>query len=172
VSVWPFGRQRDGGIDEIPLPASLAPGRLFLCGKHAIAPDVEALMADRGITTVVCLNRERDLRHYPDYVGWLRANDGCRARWLPVPDFSAPPLGAALALLSDLHALLRAGEVVVMHCSAGIGRTGTMAASLLVSVGVSVDDALSTVAANRPMAGPERGVQLRLVQAVAAADNR
>ena len=36
---WLSRRQRDGGIDEIPLPAGVA-GELWLCGKHAIAPKV------------------------------------------------------------------------------------------------------------------------------------
>ncbi len=45
----------DGGIDEIPLPAT-ASGRLWLCGKHAIGPDPEGLMARVGADGVVCLN--------------------------------------------------------------------------------------------------------------------
>ena len=36
---WLSRRQRDGGIDEIPLPGAI-PGSLWLCGKHAIAPQL------------------------------------------------------------------------------------------------------------------------------------
>ena len=37
----------DGGIHEIPLPPP-TPGRLWLCGKHAIGPDPEGLMGRVG----------------------------------------------------------------------------------------------------------------------------
>ena len=48
---WPSGRGRDGGIDEIPLPG--VPGRLWLCGKHFIGPDVEAAVAGAMRATAV-----------------------------------------------------------------------------------------------------------------------
>ena len=47
-------RSRHGGVDEIPLPAG--DGRLWLCGKHFVGPDVEDAIRQVGATTVVCLN--------------------------------------------------------------------------------------------------------------------
>jgi len=176
---WPRGRARDGGIDEIPLPVGsaggagggteLAAGRLWLCGKHVVGPDPEAALARVGATTIVCLNERDELAdRYPAYVDWLAANRGTRAVWFPIPDLHAPPMHTVLPLLEDLRERLVDGESVVMHCGAGIGRAGTLAACLLVSLGLGSDEALAVVAANRPMAGPEAGSQRELVDALAA----
>ena len=50
-----------------------------------------------------------------------------------------------------------------MHCAAGIGRAGTTAVALLILLGIDIDNALATVRANRPMAGPEVGAQLDVI---------
>ena len=52
----------DGGIHEVPLDGTV--GKLWLCGKHFIGPDVEAVRAERDITYVVCLVEEHELRHH------------------------------------------------------------------------------------------------------------
>jgi protein-tyrosine phosphatase len=54
-----------------------------------------------------------------------------------------------------------------MHCGAGIGRAGTMAAALLITMGLPLSDATALVGTHRPMAGPEAGAQLQLLQALA-----
>jgi atypical dual specificity phosphatase len=88
--------------------------------------------------------------------------------WFPVHDLHAPALPRAEPLLTDLMARVERGEHLLVHCAAGIGRTGTVAACLLVRMGLAVDDALAAVRAARPGAGPEAGTQLELVNAVAA----
>ena len=161
-------RSVDGGIDEIPLPA--VPGRLWLCGKHAIAPDPDEAMSTAGAAaTVVCLTEAHELDdRYPEYVAWLRSEAGGRAIWFPIHDLHAPPPTAALELVDDLAERLRAGESVLVHCGAGIGRAGTLAVCVLMRLGLGRDEALETVAAHRPMAGPEAGAQRDLVDALAA----
>jgi protein-tyrosine phosphatase len=163
---WRAERSRNGGADEIPLPDGVR-GRLWLCGKHFIGPDVEDALRKTGATTVVCLNETRELEdRYPDYVAWLRSEDE-RAVWHPVPDLHAPDLEEALALVLRLRERIDAGETLLVHCGAGIGRAGTMAAALLVSMGVGLEEAVRTVADNRPMAGPEAGAQRELLHALA-----
>ena len=145
------------------------PGRLWLCGKHAVGPDAEALLASIDGDTVVCLNEAAELEdRYPDYVAWLRAQPPERAVWFPVPDLHAPPLDALLPVLDELHARLLAGRTLLVHCGAGIGRAGTVATALLLGLGLEHDAALAHVAAHRPMAGPEAGGQRELIAAVAA----
>jgi len=159
---WPRGRSIDGGIDEIPLPPSAdgATGRLWLCGKHRVGPAPEAALRDVAATTVVCLSERHELaERYPAYVAWLEEHEGGRAMWRPVPDLSVPDAGTFVALVREVEERLRAGERVIVHCGAGKGRAGTLAAALVVRRGVTLDDALAHVAAHRPMAGPERGVQ-------------
>ena len=160
-------RSRNGGVDRIPLPVPT--GELWLCGKHFIGPDPEAAIRRVGATTVVCLNEAPEIAgRYPDYVAWLEANRPERAIWFPVPDLHAPDAGPMADLLSQLHQRVVAGEVLLVHCGAGIGRAGTVAAALLMRLGASLPDAIATVAAHRPMAGPEAGAQLALLEALAA----
>ena len=118
---------------------------------------------------MVCLNQEHELSdRYPGYVEWLRTHGDGRAIWFPVHDLHAPPLEATIALLERIHALLQDGEVLLVHCGAGIGRAGTIAAGTLLAMGESREQALATVAANRPMAGPETGAQQALISALAS----
>jgi protein-tyrosine phosphatase len=159
---WLSDRQRDGGVDEVALPGGIA-GRLRLCGKHAIWNVVQYAPAD----VVVCLVERHEIEdRYPDYVAWLdRAED--RAIWWPIPDLHAPPADSMLAFVDRLVDLLQDGNDVVIHCAAGIGRTGTTAACVLTRLGMSADEALAVIADARPMAGPEVGAQSELVATIA-----
>jgi len=162
---WRSERSRNGGVDRVPVPG--VDGELWLCGKHFVGPDVEAAAARVGADVVLCLNERHELDdRYPAYVEWLRTDD--RAWWSPVPDLHAPDLEAAVALVDQLVAHLRAGRTVLAHCGAGIGRAGTVAAAVLVRLGATVDEAVAVVAASRPTAGPEAGAQEALLHDLAA----
>jgi protein-tyrosine phosphatase len=141
-----------------------------LCGKHVVGPDPEAALARVGASTIVCLVERHEVEsRYPAYVEWLRSNAGGRAVWHPIHDLHAPAVDAALPFVGGLTERLRAGEHLVVHCGAGIGRAGTVAACVLIAMGAERADALATVAASRPGAGPEVGPQLELVERVAVA---
>lgn len=164
---WLGPRGRNGGIDTIPLPRTS--GGLSLCGKHAIGPDHAAAMAQCGATTVVCLVEDYELAdRYPDYLSWLRAHVGTSAVWFPIHDLHAPSLPTTEPFITELVRRLDDGEHLLMHCAAGIGRTGTMATCVLMELGVTLADALALVALHRPMAGPEVGAQRDLVNAWAS----
>lgn len=164
---WLTRRQRDGGVDEVRLPDDV-PGRLWLCGKHAIGPDHQALIDEvGGSATVVCLTERHELaERYPAYTAWLDTPTS-PARWFPIHDLHAPRPDAMADLARDLAELLRAGETLVVHCAAGRGRTGTTATCILLALGMGLDDALALVASSRPGAGPEVGAQRKLVRALA-----
>jgi ADP-ribosyl-[dinitrogen reductase] hydrolase len=45
---------------------------------------------------------------------------------------------------------VQSGATIVIHCAAGLGRTGTLAAQMLVHAGMNPSDAIATVRAARP----------------------
>jgi protein-tyrosine phosphatase len=120
-----------------------------------------------GAQVVVCLCERFELEErYPEYSQWLSAHAGGAARMFPVPDLHAPSVDEARAITGEVAGLLTSGRSVLMHCGAGMGRAGTMAAAVLMSAGVDLDDALHVVAASRPGAGPEAGAQMELLLAL------
>jgi protein-tyrosine phosphatase len=154
-------------VDEIPLPTGA--GRLWLCGKHVVGPDPEALLTALGATTIACLTQRHELDdRYPNYVTWLEHHDGGRAVWFPVPDLHAPPVELVRPFVAEIARRLNDGERIVMHCAAGVGRSGTVATCVLMALGIEMEEALRLVAAHRPMAGPEVGAQRELVVAFAS----
>ncbi len=160
MTAWPGERALHGGADPIPLPAAAGPGRLWLCGKHFVAPDPDAALARTGTTTVICLCELGELSsRYPDYVDWLRSSQPSRALWFPVADLSVPAADHRDELLGELQRRLRTGERLLMHCGAGLGRAGTLAVALLITAGVELGEAAARVAGQRPMAGPQSPVQ-------------
>ncbi len=164
---WPGERSVHGGVDEIPLPEG--PGRLWLCGKHFVGDDPELALAAVGADRIVCLCEPAELAaRYPRYVEWLATEGRDQAITFPIPDLHAPEVDAALPFLDHLVDLLAEGQVLLMHCGAGIGRAGTMAAALLIRMGAARTVAVATVARSRPMAGPEAGAQAELLMALGA----
>lgn len=154
----------DGDIHEIPLPPAVT-GRLWLCGKHAIGPDPEALMRRVGADGVVCLNHEYELaERYPNYMTWLQTQPTERVLWYPISDLHAPTLEHFAPVLNDIVDRVAAGRRLIVHCAAGIGRAGTTAVAVLVSLAVPLDEAIAHVRRHRPAAGPEVGAQLDLVR--------
>ncbi len=118
-------------------------------------------MARVGASLVVCLCQAHELDdRFPDYTTWLREHEGRgSARWFPTPDLGVRSLAETAALVDVLLAEVTAGEDVLIHCGAGIGRAGTLACAVLMAAGSDVPTALRVVAQNRPMGGPEAGQQ-------------
>jgi len=67
----------------------------------------------------------------------------------------------------ELRSILRSGRDVLVHCRGGLGRAGTIAARLLVELGVDPDKAIAEVRTARPGAIETRE-QERFVRGIAA----
>ena len=105
-------------------------------------------MQQQGIRRVCCLLDDAQLGVYRDLLAVYRARFGaanvCSA---PVPDYTVPSVAIVRErVLPFLREAEAAGEKVVVHCAAGIGRTGFALAAWLVSQrGMKPIDAIAAV---------------------------
>lgn len=107
-------------------------------------------IADRRIDRIICLAEAPELQTLsPRYLELIRAGAFAeRLAWHPVPDRSVPPDTEAFATLVDRTARdLRDGRNALVHCAAGIGRSGLFAAALLAALGFSRPAAMQRVSA-------------------------
>jgi hypothetical protein len=122
-------------------------------GTRDLAADVASIEAWRA-DAVVSLNEAREWPGLgvPDFAKVMRAGAFI---WhhVPVTDFGVADEATRVAWAAarpDISRLVRDGGRVVIHCAAGLGRTGTLAARLLVETGVAPDAAIARVRALRP----------------------
>lgn len=144
------------------------PGRVWLGpmpGRFAPWDAFRAEATRTGLTTVVCLTPRGELAELaPEYHAALRRGE-LPFRWMHVPlrNFGLPEDPSAFR--RDIAALaqgVRGGEVVLLHCAAGLGRTGSAAACLLKALGLPSDEALQRVraAGSNPQNAEQSGLVL------------
>lgn len=112
---------------------------------------------------IVCLTPRHELVSLsPAYDAALRAGT-LPVRWqhLPMRDFGlADNLRDFRAGIERLAEAVTAGDAALLHCAAGIGRTGTAAACLLKQLGVPRELALQQVlaAGSNPQSAAQSGL--------------
>jgi atypical dual specificity phosphatase len=114
------------------------PGALGGTPRPGVVDEVEydlAALQRVGVTVLVTLELDR----FPEA---RLAPFGMRGLFFPFKDMSAPPVGAALEHCAQMAELMARGEVVALHCRAGLGRTGTMIVAQLIFEGQSAIEAL------------------------------
>jgi protein-tyrosine phosphatase len=116
-----------------------------------------------GLGLVVCLTPKPELAELsPDYHAAL-ARGRLPFRWMHVPmrNFGLPEDPAAFR--RDVGAIaeaIRGGKAVLLHCAAGMGRTGTAAACVLKALGLDARDSLQRVrdAGSNPQNAEQSGL--------------
>lgn len=151
-------------IDAVQPPGcSGAIGMTFCPGKHLghaladlwqrdLAIDLAAIRA-WGANTLVTLMQAHELERYGVADLGQQAEAFFEWFWLPIVDMGTPDADFEQAWHQAgpaLHAKLDAGERIVLHCLGGLGRTGTIAARLLIERGMAPAAAIRAVRQARP----------------------
>ncbi len=143
------------GIDSLVLPDSGA--RIGLCacpGQSAsLSGDLQRLR-DWGARGMVTLLEDHEF----ELLGVTSLREEVEAlgmRWwhLPIRDMATPDAGFEIRWRrtgQELRSLLGDGHSIALHCRGGMGRTGTIAARLLVELGSAPALAIERVRAARP----------------------
>jgi len=144
------------------------PGKLAMASRPRGDDWLEDEIASwrrQGVDTVASLlTREEE-----DDLGLGNEEQHAKARGMrfvsfPIPDREVPESDAKVAaVLEKLDADLSSGKNVVVHCRQGVGRTGLMAAGLLVMKGLNPEAAVKTLSAARGISVPETAAQRRWI---------
>lgn len=148
----------------LPLPASV-PGRLWLQSMPGRRESWGAFLDEarlNQLNLVVCLNPIEEVAELSPAYHKAIAEGRLPFRWMHVPmrDYGlASDAAAFLQGVEQIAAGLRVGDRALLHCAAGMGRTGTMAACVLKHLGASADEALAAVvvAGSNPQSAQQSG---------------
>ena len=118
------------------MPGSERPLDEWLAGAEARQTDL-----------IVNLAEEEELANIsPEYLAYMGVNGGIEITTFPIPDYSVPvDMVSFHELIAEVTQRLWSGECVIVHCRAGIGRSGLFAASLLTSLNISFSEVLQRV---------------------------
>lgn len=125
-------------------------------GGAEVGPSMAAWRAAR-VDLVVRLLDEAEV-HELRLTRQQEACDQADIRFLsfPIADRGVPTNAvSAVALARGLADEVRAGVSVLIHCRAGIGRSALLAASVLVSDGIAVEEAFHRIRAARRVTVPD-----------------
>jgi len=127
-------------------------GRLFVSNLGA-AQDPQ-ILADRKISFVINASKARAYRALP----------GVTTLTVSIDDDPDADIAAHFARCIDFALpVLNSGHALLVHCAAGISRSVTIAAMLLIIHGMTAQSALQLLRKQRPCANPNPGFAKKLV---------
>eukprot|EP00026_Physarum_polycephalum_P016909 Phypoly_transcript_17952.p1 GENE.Phypoly_transcript_17952~~Phypoly_transcript_17952.p1 ORF type:complete len:189 (+),score=25.30 Phypoly_transcript_17952:126-692(+) len=118
-----------------------------------ILTDLERLKSHFCANVIVTLNEEKEFTalQIPDIL--LRIQGlGMESVFYPIKDMHIPTekMESFVIFVDKLVSKIRDDKVVVIHCNAGKGRSGLVAACCLLRMGMGAQKAITTVRAARP----------------------
>ena len=118
----------------IELPFGL-PGRIFRSpmpfGQYDLHGEVYDRFCEEQIAVIVLLASDAECLHKTGcHLRALYLKEGFQVLYLPIPDFSVPAKDDLEQAVQHTITYAQAGHHIVIHSSAGIGRTGLFAAYL------------------------------------------
>ena len=140
-------------VTTIPYPGAPGSGQLAIMALPRDAGELAAAAAF-GPALLVTLMTSEEARD-KDLADDLAALADLAPDWhqAPIADYAVPDPAFEAgwpALAATVHRLLAAGERVLIHCHGGRGRSGLVAARLLIDRGMDAPAALATVRRARP----------------------
>jgi len=129
--------------------------------NRSLDDDMEAIKAfgAAALVTLMPDSELQSLRVSPDQIRRKASELGVEWYQLPIPDAGIPGEGFEHLWVDAgmrLRALLKDGRNIVIHCKGGLGRTGTIAARLLIEFGMDPRTAMQSVRNARPGAVENR----------------
>ena len=151
--------------------SDLVDGKLYLHsmpGRHEDFEKAKDDMKKYKISKVVCLTPLEEIRRKsPEYFKAIKEEEIMfDLLMFPISDYGIPDNpNRFLQIAKDIGKNLQEGKNILIHCGAGIGRTGTLAVMTLIGIGLTDEEAQMRVA----VAGsfPETNIQKNFVKWVA-----
>ena len=143
--------------EELGLPGqlglTLAPGKKTdekdTRWERDLETDLKRLREEYGVGVLVSLMEHDEYSDLEIPELFREAKEqGMEVFYLPIPDYgvpNAPEDDDYRPFIEDVAKRIEEGETVVVHCRGGLGRSGLVAASVLVALGHSAEGAIRTV---------------------------
>ncbi len=134
-------------------PGKIDPYAMSGAWKRDLGADLKAIVAWKA-AAIVCLVEpfELELLKVEDLPKQVKSA-GLSWFHLPIRDVSVPDTLFECRWLTEgfeLRQLLAGGRRIIIHCRGGLGRAGTIAAKLLVELGMDAEAAIALVRLKRP----------------------
>ena len=139
-------------LSEKPCNVTFMRGHIASYADESCLDDFLDMLADQKIGTVIVLLTDAQIKKYYDGENLLDLyrSEGINVIHYPIRDFSVPKdFSTFHKLIKELDSRLRK-ENVLIHCSAGWGRTGMVAAGLAIYKGHNPMQAINLIRRIRP----------------------